>query len=171
MKHKRKLKKIDLQKFVSKTAKRGSIPGTIEYIGQAREEKIKIEILEFNEATTNEAVVSSVDVLKTYLEHQGIKWIQITGVHNSEILSEIGRQFNIISLDLEDIANTTQRPRIEEREDYIFMVFKVIQLEPETREVNIEQVSIIPVSYTHLRAHETDSYLVCRLLLEKKKKI
>src|SRR5665647_1003106 len=25
-------------------------------------------------------------------------------------------------------------------------------------------------SYTHLRAHETDSYLVCRLLLEKKKK-
>src|SRR5680860_817921 len=26
------------------------------------------------------------------------------------------------------------------------------------------------VSYTHLRAHETDSYLVCRLLLEKKQK-
>ena len=28
----------------------------------------------------------------------------------------------------------------------------------------------IAVSYTHLRAHETDSYLVCRLLLEKKKR-
>src|SRR5665647_3846759 len=28
-----------------------------------------------------------------------------------------------------------------------------------------------PVSYTHLRAHETDSYLVCRLLLEKKKTV
>src|SRR5665647_2731838 len=26
----------------------------------------------------------------------------------------------------------------------------------------------LAVSYTHLRAHETDSYLVCRLLLEKK---
>src|SRR5665647_1231333 len=26
----------------------------------------------------------------------------------------------------------------------------------------------LTVSYTHLRAHETDSYLVCRLLLEKK---
>ena len=31
-------------------------------------------------------------------------------------------------------------------------------------------IYIIAVSYTHLRAHETDSYLVCRLLLEKKKK-
>src|SRR5680860_962128 len=34
---------------------------------------------------------------------------------------------------------------------------------------NIEELKN-PVSYTHLRAHETDSYLVCRLLLEKKKK-
>ena len=29
--------------------------------------------------------------------------------------------------------------------------------------------SLIPVSYTHLRAHETRHDLVCRLLLEKKK--
>src|SRR5664279_5417787 len=29
-------------------------------------------------------------------------------------------------------------------------------------------LGLFPVSYTHLRAHETDSYLVCRLLLEKK---
>ncbi len=30
-------------------------------------------------------------------------------------------------------------------------------------------IPIIPVSYTHLRAHETRHDLVCRLLLEKKK--
>ena len=30
--------------------------------------------------------------------------------------------------------------------------------------------SYLPVSYTHLRAHETKANLVCRLLLEKKKK-
>ena len=30
---------------------------------------------------------------------------------------------------------------------------------------------IDPVSYTHLRAHETGRNLVCRLLLEKKKEI
>src|SRR5678815_1707659 len=30
---------------------------------------------------------------------------------------------------------------------------------------------IVPVSYTHLRAHETPEHLVCRLLLEKKKHI
>ena len=35
---------------------------------------------------------------------------------------------------------------------------------------NFLRVGLGSVSYTHLRAHETDSYLVCRLLLEKKKK-
>ena len=32
------------------------------------------------------------------------------------------------------------------------------------------RIGVDPVSYTHLRAHETVLDLVCRLLLEKKKK-
>ena len=34
---------------------------------------------------------------------------------------------------------------------------------------DIQKLLRIPVSYTHLRAHETEADLVCRLLLEKKK--
>ena len=33
-----------------------------------------------------------------------------------------------------------------------------------------EENGIVPVSYTHLRAHETVLDIVCRLLLEKKKR-
>ena len=36
--------------------------------------------------------------------------------------------------------------------------------------VDYDAAHIVPVSYTHLRAHETRHDLVCRLLLEKKKK-
>ena len=39
---------------------------------------------------------------------------------------------------------------------------------PETFESAVPE-HLNPVSYTHLRAHETLRYLVCRLLLEKKK--
>ena len=37
-------------------------------------------------------------------------------------------------------------------------------------EFDLDRGGYGPVSYTHLRAHETLRYLVCRLLLEKKKK-
>ena len=42
-------------------------------------------------------------------------------------------------------------------------------LEAERRRSDVSSVSDA-VSYTHLRAHETLRYLVCRLLLEKKKR-
>src|SRR5665647_681681 len=43
-------------------------------------------------------------------------------------------------------------------------------VERSLRRLGTDRIDLYPVSYTHLRAHETDSYLVCRLLLEKKKK-
>ena len=53
----------------------------------------------------------------------------------------------------------------------------VTQLQQNVKERDVDcskmmlemQVSCTPVSYTHLRAHETPEHLVCRLLLEKKK--
>ena len=47
---------------------------------------------------------------------------------------------------------------------------KTTKMEGEPTAKNVQKGARfkIPVSYTHLRAHETDSYLVCRLLLEKK---
>ena len=55
---------------------------------------------------------------------------------------------------------------MEKREKRLY-VSKVMK---QKREENIKRITSESVSYTHLRAHETDSYLVCRLLLEKKKK-
>ena len=46
---------------------------------------------------------------------------------------------------------------------------KYEEMEKNTALPKEQKLLAIPVSYTHLRAHETDSYLVCRLLLEKKK--
>src|SRR5678816_3040231 len=46
---------------------------------------------------------------------------------------------------------------------------KTILMDEAVRQRLIEK-GIRPVSYTHLRAHETPEHLVCRLLLEKKKK-
>lgn len=155
MKRKRKLKKVDLYKFVTKTARRGSIPGTVEYIGEPRGDEVKIEVTDYSESVANDRVISSVSELADYRDYPGLQWIRVSGVHNADILNEIGGVFNIVSLDLEDIANTTQRPRIEERENYIFLIFKTLTIEPESGDVNIEQVSIILGDNFVITFHET----------------
>ena len=51
----------------------------------------------------------------------------------------------------------------------VYMRFSRIYIPPCFLNYSRSCIVSIAVSYTHLRAHETDSYLVCRLLLEKKK--
>src|SRR5665647_2879496 len=46
------------------------------------------------------------------------------------------------------------------------IITKAYRLRPDFSDDSTYQSIIATVSYTHLRAHETDSYLVCRLLLE-----
>ena len=58
--------------------------------------------------------------------------------------------------------------------DYLFRIIgdggTKLLLQQKMEELQVENVELITVSYTHLRAHETRHDLVCRLLLEKKKK-
>ena len=49
-------------------------------------------------------------------------------------------------------------------------LYSTDEYKQKTQEFIKAQFDYIPVSYTHLRAHETGRNLVCRLLLEKKKK-
>ena len=71
------------------------------------------------------------------------------------ILNQIGELFNINSIDLEDIANTTQRPRIEERDLYIFLEFNLLQIDPKTHDVINEQVALIQGKDFVITFHET----------------
>lgn len=156
MKNRGKLKKMDVRKIVPKSAKRGSIPGTIAYVGKPRTEEIKIDLIEYSETAISELSVETPDKLRDLLKSPAMKWIRINGVHDPDLLKQIGEIFNLNHLDLEDIANTTQRPRIEEHDNYIFLVFKLLQLDPETNDITIEQVSIVLGKNYVISFHETD---------------
>ncbi len=155
MKHKRKLKKIDLHKLVPKTLHQGTVHGAVEYIGKPREGQIKIDLLEYDESNVNETEIASVKILKEYLKSPMKKWIRVTGVHDAKILAEIGEIFQINSIDIEDIANTTQRPGLEERDNYIFLEFVLLQIDPKTHDLINEQIAIIQGKDYVITFHET----------------
>ena len=159
MKNKSKFKKLDVKKFVPKASGKDAPPGTVQYVGIPREEKTRIDLLEYNETEVTEYNIEKVSQLKPLLETDKIKWIRVTGVHDVELITTIGELFQINHLELEDISNTSQRPRIEEREKYLFMIFKALLLNPDNKDVTIEQVSLILGENFVLSFHETDSKL------------
>lgn len=159
MKNKHKFKKIDVHKFVPRASGTNAPPGTVQYVGRPRTEEPKIQLIEFNEAEADAYTLERPEQIKEFLLTEKIKWIQISGVHDIELIAKLGEIFGINQLELEDLSNTTQRPRMEERTHYIFMVFKALILNPEDKDVVIEQVSLILGENYVLSFHETESGL------------
>jgi len=159
MKNKSKFKKIDVRKFVPSASAKDTPPGTVEYVGQPRTEETRIDLLEFSETDVSEYQIDKPEHIKKFLSSDKVKWIRVIGVHDSHIITKLGDIFQINQLELEDITNTSQRPRMEEREDYIFMVFKALILNSEEQDVTIEQVSLILGENFVLSFHETDPKL------------
>lgn len=65
------------------------------------------------------------------------------GLHDVDLIKQVGAHFKLHPLTTEDVLNTGQRPKMEIHDDYVFIVAKMIMLNPETREVIHEQVSVV----------------------------
>lgn len=104
------------------------IPGKITYVGEETTEQTVINVISYNEDKViyhNNCPVEKVLELITH-ESEFKHWINFVGVHNVEELGKLGNLLNIHPLVLEDIANTKQRPKLDEFEDYVFLALKMV---------------------------------------------
>lgn len=104
------------------------IPGKITYVGEETSEKTVINVISYNEekvAYHNNCSVEKVLDLITH-EKEFKHWINFIGVHDVKKLADLGSLLHIHPLVLEDIANTKQRPKLDEFEDYVFFALKMI---------------------------------------------
>jgi magnesium transporter len=149
------IKRIDLHKFLPRTSGKSAPPGTIEYIGTPKRTVTAINVISYSTQEIKREKVGTVKDLDPFLSTSSFKWIQITGLQDVAVLQQLGELFQIDALDMETIANTTERPNIEEHEHYIFVVLKSMQIAPETQESTIEQISIIIGKNYLISFHET----------------
>lgn len=104
------------------------------------EGKTPIKVIRYNEAGYEEFAPSTVD--ECFKDgFKGVTWINVEGLQDARLIEVIGQRLNLHPLLIEDIRNTELRPKIDEFDDYIFLIFKMLDLEAE--EVTEEQVSLV----------------------------
>jgi magnesium transporter len=113
------------------------------HIGEKKAEKIKINLLDYDEIQIEEKEVKTIEECFPIKDKPTITWINIDGLHQVDIIEKIGKNFDFHPLLLEDILNTEQRPKIEDFEAYIYVVLKMLYYDEKTNDLNSEQVSII----------------------------
>jgi len=130
--------------FIKKTSRKAGLsPGTLTYIGEKKNETVKINIIDYNATEFLEKEVAAIDDCLPYKERDSVTWINITGIHDMGIIETLGKKFDLHPLLLEDVANTEQRPKMDDFGNYLFIVLKMLYFEKEKKGIQHEQVSLI----------------------------
>ena len=119
----------------------GQVPGTLTYTGDKTDE-LFIESFDYNLDHIEEKEIKNVEDVFQYKSTDSITWINFNGLNRIEEIEKIGKHYKLHPLILEDIVNISQRPKIDEYEDYIFVVLKMLYYN-DKQQVIAEQVSFI----------------------------
>ncbi|HRR29093.1 MAG TPA: magnesium/cobalt transporter CorA [Victivallales bacterium] len=120
----------------------GVPPGTLLYTGDLQE-YFEINIIDLDNNNFNNFCPKNIEECFIFKDSPTVTWINITGLHRTDIIEQIGKHYNLHPLVLEDILNIRQRPKIEYFDDYIFIVLKMLSYNEVLKEIDAEQVSII----------------------------
>jgi magnesium transporter len=126
-----------------RSSKTGLPPGSLVHVGEEKAERSRITIIDYDARTFQEKEAKSVEECFSFKETATVTWINIDGVHDSELVGKLGAHFGVHPLILEDIMTTAQRPKVEDLGDYIYVVLRMLSWEKEKNGVFSEQVSLI----------------------------
>jgi magnesium transporter len=129
--------------FLRKVKKPGLPPGTLVHVGEKKVEKVKITVLDYDEKTVEEREVVDIEECFLYRDKSSVSWINIDGLHQTDIIEKIGHHYGIHPTVLEDIVNTDQRPKIYDMGEYLFLVLKMISYSENEKRVQAEQISLL----------------------------
>lgn len=126
-----------------RSSKIGMPPGTLIHLGDRKLEHASISLIEYGPDQLHEKRFESLADCQTCEPTLPLQWLNVYGLHEPEVMTEIGRRFKLHPLVLEDILNTGQRPKLDEYDDYVFLVARFFDFDEKTMSVASEQVSIV----------------------------
>jgi len=144
-------------KFLKKASKKAGLsPGTLVHVGEQKVEATRITLMNYDLDRLEEKELNRIEESFAYKDKPPVTWINIDGLHEVELVEKIGTYFNIHPLTMEDIVHAGQRPKVEDFEDYIYLVFKMLKFDDAKSHVVSEQVSLIICSHCLISLQETE---------------
>ncbi len=137
----RKRKKQQTTKIQPKRARNLS-PGTVTYTGKKATSVTKLDIIDYSKENYDRFETTNIQDAFKYEDSPHIQWINVNGLSNTEDIINLGNHFELHPLIQEDIVTTNQRPKIDEYDDYLFIVFKMLHYSDSEQLIN-EHVSMV----------------------------
>jgi len=133
-----------MRRFIkTRSRKVGLPPGTLVHVGEKKVERTTITLLDYDEQHLEEHEIQTADQCLPFAGKPTVTWINVEGLHEVEVIGKLGDAFGLHPLTVEDILNTDQRPKIEDLNEYVYIVLKILSYNGQSHEVVAEQASLI----------------------------
>jgi magnesium transporter len=122
--------------------KAGSPPGTLVYTGDKTVQP-HLTLVSYDIDNFDEIAGDKFSDISSHINKERKTWINIEGLSDIELITEVKKYFKLHPLTVEDILNVEQRAKIEEFDDYLFITLKMLSWDKKQRQFQVEQLSII----------------------------
>ncbi|MBN1523779.1 MAG: magnesium/cobalt transporter CorA [Spirochaetales bacterium] len=120
----------------------GAVPGAVVHIGERKLDAAKVTVISYDAEKTEKRVITRLELLDS-LDPGMFHWINIDGLHDVDLVQQIGEKYFIHPLLLEDIVNTTGSPKIDSFDNHLLVILKMISTSSAENVFDSEQVSIL----------------------------
>lgn len=118
-------------------------PGTPVFIGEQRREQASVDLFLYDSTHLREIHAASPPQWRELRGSPGVLWINVSAIHDVALIESLGEDFGLHPMTLEDIVNTSHRPKWEEFTDYGFLTLKMVPPADKQGAINIEHISLI----------------------------
>jgi magnesium transporter len=119
----------------------GLPPGSARYIGDVEPTLATYSIYSYDEKSAVMRIPEDVSELLALIDLNVVNWININGLSGG-VVEKFCAMMGIHPLVIEDILNTEHRPKLENFDDYLFLITKMLTMH-EDGTIEYEQVSFI----------------------------
>ncbi len=159
-------------RFTKKISKKAGLPpGSLVHIGDRKTETPRLRAIAYGEQYFEETDIDNLEEFLMSKPESSVTWLNIDGIHQVDIIEKIGRMFSLHPLAMEDVLNTDQRPKLDDYEDYICVILKMLTYNDKESQLKVEQVSLIvgPAFVVSLQESEGDVFNPVRERLRRAK--
>ncbi len=135
---------------------RGGAPGVIHFHPDAPPPKITL--LDYSQSGFQKVDIKQPKECIPYLDSESISWIDVGGLGDKETWEQLQQVFNLHPLALEDIIHVPQRPKMEEYEDHLVVIARMVSLRQDGKSLMTEQISLVVGKNYLLSVQEEPDY-------------
>ena len=126
-----------------RSVKAGMPPGAMVHVGERKVNTPRISLTQYNTGEIREQEIQDLAASIPFLDNSVTTWLNVDGVHQTDVVAQIGDYLGLHPLLTEDLVNTAQRPKFENYGNCLFFVLKMLTFSQDDHSVDAEQVSIV----------------------------